>query len=123
MSELSDKQAYKIFVPGFMPAPESLKWRRKRRALKNNFDRKNFIRQYQRNSWVDLSELWDINSLHIEGTDTLVKGGLGWKRWFIKAWAHERAPLNLHWLVLKNCGTDLHDSWFVDSIYKEHTGL
>ena len=45
--------------------------------LKNNFiDRKNFIRQYQRNGW---SELRDINSLHIEGTDTLVKGGLGWK--------------------------------------------
>ena len=48
--------------------------------LKNNFiDRKNFIRQYQRNGWMDLSELRDIDSLHIEGTDTLVKGGLGWK--------------------------------------------
>ena len=103
----------KIFVPGFTQSPESLKWirrrrrRRKRRALKNNFiDRKNFIRQYQRNGWMDLSELREIDSLHIEGTDTLVKGGLGW---FIEAWAHERAPLNSHWLVLKNCGTDLHD--------------
>ena len=38
---------------------------------------------------MDLSELRDIDSLHIEGTDTLVKGGLGWKGWFIKAWAHE----------------------------------
>ena len=28
---------------------------------------------------MDLSELQDIDSLHIEGTDTLVKGGLGWK--------------------------------------------
>ena len=68
---------------------------------------------------MDLSELRDIDSLHIEGIDTLVKGSLGWKGWFIEAWAHERAPLNSHWLVLKNGGTDLHDCWFVDSIYKE----
>ena len=57
---------------------------------------------------MDLSELRDIDSLHIEGTDTLVKGGLGWKGWLIEAWAHERVPLNSLWLVLKNCGTDLH---------------
>ena len=63
---------------------------------------------------MDLSELREIDSLHIEGTDTLVKGGLGWKGWFIEAWAHERAPLNSHWLVLKNCGTDY-------SMYKERT--
>ena len=63
---------------------------------------------------MDLSELRDIDSLHIEGTDSLVG-------WFIEAWAYERAPLNSHWLVLKNCSTDLHDCWFVDSIYKERT--
>ena len=86
MGELSDKQAhvhkYRVF-PGVIEAREGLKWRRrrrrkKRRALKNNFiDRKNFIRQYQRNGYVDLSELRDIDSLHNEGTNTLVKGGLG----------------------------------------------
>ena len=38
---------------------------------------------------MDLSELQDIDSLHIEGTDTLVKGGLGWKGWFIEVWAHK----------------------------------
>ena len=70
---------------------------------------------------MDLSELREIDSLHIEGTDTLVKGSLGWKGWFIEAWAHERVPLNSHWLLLKNGGTDLHDCWFVDSMYKEHT--
>ena len=44
----------------------------------NNFiDRKNFIRRYQRNGYMDLSELRDIDSLHNEGTNTLVKGGLG----------------------------------------------
>ena len=67
---------------------------------------------------MDLSELQNIDSLHIEGTDTLVKG---WKGWFIEAWSHKRAPLNSHWLVFKNCGINLHDYWFVDSIYKEHT--
>ena len=59
----------------------SLKWRRrrkKRRVPMNNFiDRKNFIRRYQRNGYMDLSELWDIDSLHNKGTNTLVKGGLG----------------------------------------------
>ena len=124
MSELSDKQVYiykQKYFPGVHAIPESLKWRRKKRrrkrhALKNNFiDRTNFIRQYQRNGWMDLSELRDIDSLHIEGTDTLVKGGLGWKGWFTEAWAHEQAPLNLHWNYgTKNCGTDLHDCWFVE---------
>ena len=52
--------------------------RRKRRALKNNFtDRKHFIRRYQRNGWMDFSELQAIDSLHNEGTNTLVMGGLG----------------------------------------------
>ena len=32
---------------------------------------------------MDLSERRDIDSLHIEGTDILVKGGLSWKGWFI----------------------------------------
>ena len=32
---------------------------------------------------MDLSELWDIDSLHIEGTNTLVKGGLSWKGWMV----------------------------------------
>ena len=70
---------------------------------------------------MDLSELRDIDSLHIEGTDTLVKGSLGWKGWFIEAWVHKRGPLNSHWLVFTNCGTDLHYCWFVNSIYKERT--
>ena len=45
--------------------------------LKNNFtDRKHFIRCYQRNGWMDFIELRDIDSLHNEGTNTLVIGGL-----------------------------------------------
>ena len=46
--------------------------------LKNNFtDRKHFIRRYQRNGWMDFSELRAVDSLHNEGTNTLVTGGLG----------------------------------------------
>ena len=127
MSELSDKQVYmykqKYLSWGSRKPPKV--WNgggEENDVLKNNFiGKKNFIRQYQRNGWMDLSELRDIGSLHIEGTDTVVKGSLGWKGWFMEAWAHERAPLNSHWLVLKNCGTDLCDYWFVDSIYKERT--
>ena len=69
---------------GSTQAPEGLKWRwrwrwrRKRRALKNNFiERKDFIRRYQRNGWMDLSELRDIYSLHNEGTNTVVMGESG----------------------------------------------
>ena len=65
---------------------------------------------------MDLSELRDIDSLHIEGTNTLVKGSLGWKGWFIKAWAHKQVPLNSHWLVLNNGGTNLHDCWYRKNI-------
>ena len=38
------------------------------------------------------------------------------KRMVWQAWAHELAPLNLHWLVLTNGGTNFYDCWLVDSI-------
>ena len=48
----------------------------KRHILKNNFtERKHFIRRYQRNGWMDFSELWAIDFLHNEGPNTLVMGG------------------------------------------------
>ena len=67
---------------------------------------------------MDLSELRDINSLHIEGTDT---GRFRLEEMVYRGVGTQKAPLNSHWLVLKNCSTDLHDCWFVDSIYKECT--
>ena len=66
-------------------------------------------RHYQGNGWMDFSELWAIYSQHNEGTNTLVMM-VCW------AWAQEQAPLNSHWLVLKNGCTDFHDGWFVDSM-------
>ena len=77
----------------FTQAHEGLKWkiirRRKRRkkrcAFKNNFtERKHSIRRYQRNGWMDFSELRAIDSLYNEGTNTLVMGGLGLKGWFVE---------------------------------------
>ena len=53
---------------------------KKQRTLKSNFtERKHFIRHYQRNGWMDFSELRAraIDSLHNEGTNTLVMGSLG----------------------------------------------
>ena len=41
----------------------------------NFIERKDFIRHYQRNGWMDLSELQAIYSIHIEGTDTLASNG------------------------------------------------
>ena len=75
----------RVFVPGVHASPqrsemdkkEKKEEEKKQHALKNNFtDRKHFIRHYQRNGWMDFIELRDIDSLHNEGTNTLVTGGL-----------------------------------------------
>ena len=52
--------------------------KKKQCLLKNNFtERKHFIRSYQRNGWMNSIELRDIDSLHNEGTNTLIMGSLG----------------------------------------------
>ena len=65
---------------------------------------------------MDFSELRAIDSLHNEGTNTLGNGWFRLKRMVCRVWAYERVPLNLHWLVLMNGGTDFYDCWLVDSI-------
>ena len=75
----------RVFVFGVHASPQRSemennkeKEEKKQRALKNDFtERKHFIRHYQRNGWMDFSELWAIDSLYNEGTNTLVMGGLG----------------------------------------------
>ena len=58
---------------------------KKQHALKNNStERKHSIRRYQRNGWMDFSELRAIDSLYNEGTNTLVMGGLDLKGWFVE---------------------------------------
>ena len=50
----------------------------KQRVLNNNFiERKDFIRCYQRNGWMDLNTLWAINFLHNDGTNSYFSN-----RWF-----------------------------------------
>ena len=61
---------------------------------------------------MDFSELQAIDSLHNEGTN----GRFRLNRMVCQAWAHERAPLNSHWLVLTNGGADFYDCWLVDSV-------
>ena len=42
---------------------------KKQCMFKNNFiEMSNFIRRYQKNGWLDLSELWAIDSPDNEGT-------------------------------------------------------
>ena len=41
---------------------------------------------------------------------------MGAKGMVLQAWAHERAPLNSHWLVLRIGGADLLHCWVIGSI-------
>ena len=65
---------------------------------------------------MDLSEHRDVDSLDIEGTYTLVMGGYWAEGMVCRAWAHERAPLNTQWLILRIGDADFYHCWFVDSI-------
>ena len=60
---------------------------------------------------MGISELQVIYSPHYEGTNNLIKWQFRLKEWFV-----ECTPLNSHWLILKNGGTDFHYCWFVDSM-------
>ena len=76
MEKQASYEAKRVYVQieyfswGFMQAHEGLKIvmeEKKWRACKNNFvERKDFITCYQEDSWMDLSELQAIYSLHIE---------------------------------------------------------
>ena len=73
----------RVFVPGVHASPRRSEMNKdedekKTTGAKNNLsERMHFIRCYQRNGWMDFSELQAIDSLHNEGTNTLVMGGLG----------------------------------------------
>ena len=66
----------RVFVLGVHACPrrsemkkeEKEKEEKKQCSFKNNFtERKHFIRNYQKNGWMDFSELQAIDSLHNEG--------------------------------------------------------
>ena len=74
----------RVFVPGVHACPRRSEMdkkkeeEKKQHVFKNNFTEwKHFIRHYHRNGWMDFSELQTIDSLHNEGTNTLLMGGLG----------------------------------------------
>ena len=55
----------------------AMKEEKKQCALNNFIEGTSFIICYQRNGWMDLSELQAMYSLHNEDINTLVMGGLG----------------------------------------------
>ena len=91
--------------------------RKKRRAPKNNFcGWDELIVLLEKTAWTDFNELQEIDASPIKGTIYnssnyfRLKGMIPW------VWAHERAPLNSQWLLLKNGGADFYHCWFIDSI-------
>ena len=117
-SECTKREFEKILL-GFMGAPasprKSVRWkwkkqtnkqrrRKKTTGAKNVFvGRKEFIRLMQKARVINIKRLQLNNFWYIEGTICLVNGWMGMVFW---AWAHERAPLNSQWLVLRIGGAD-----------------
>ena len=58
----------------------------------------------------------DIVSTLIEGTINVLKFSARGMGMVFRTWAHEGAPLNSQWPVLKNGGADFHHCWFVNSM-------
>ena len=94
--------------------------RKKRRARKNLIHgRKPFIMPKQKTGENDLHELLGNDCGYSEGTIYVLNGFISIKRMVFWAWAHERAPLNLQWLVLRIGGADFLHCWVADSIWLE----
>ena len=59
--------------------------KKKKRLPRKNFcgHRKAFIRLYKKNGWMDVYQLWDIDSSNNEGTNCLVNGRIG-REWMVR---------------------------------------
>ena len=62
---------------------------------------------------------WKKDCGYNEGTICVVIGCISVKRIVFRVWAHERAPLNSQWLILRIGGTDFLHCWVADSIRLE----
>ena len=92
----------------------------KRRARKNVIDgRKPFITPKQKTGENDLHELLGTDCGYNESTICVVNRCISINRMVFRAWAHERAPLNSQWLVLRIGGADFLHCWVADSIWLE----
>ena len=135
MSELLDKQVNalkeKIFR-GSRKLPQAhekgvrWKWRKKetrkkkRRARKNVFcGRKWFINHTRGTGETHRYEALVNDSWYNEGTICLVNGRICTEGMVIRAWAHERSPLNSQWLVLRIGDADFLHCWVANSIWLE----
>ena len=94
--------------------------KKKRRTRKNYIHGwKPFITPMWRTGENDLHEPRGDDYGYSEGTICLLSGLIGIKGMVFWAWAHERAPLNLQWLVLRIGGADFLHCWVADSICLE----
>ena len=57
-----------------------------------------------------------LEMLILEGTINVINFRATGMGMVFRMWAHELAPLNSQWPVLKNGGVDFHHCWFVDSM-------
>ena len=97
--------------------------RKKRRARKNVIDgRKHYIGRLQKTGEKDWDKLRVNDYGHNEGTICLVNGWMCAKGMVFRAWAHERAPINSQWLVLRIGGADFLHCWVANSIWLERAG-
>ena len=98
--------------------------KKKRLARKNIIDgRRAFIRYAQKTRAMDINQLQIDDCWYNEGTICLVNGWMSAKGMVFRTWVHERAPLNLQWLVLRIGGADFLHSWVANSIWLERAKL
>ena len=81
--------------------------------------RKPFIMPKQKTGENDLHKLLGNDCGYNVGTICVVNGCISLKRMVFRAWAHERAPLNSQWLVLRISDANFLHCWVADSIWLE----
>ena len=97
--------------------------RKKRRTRKNVFNgRKWFISHTRGTGETHRYKVLVNDSWYNEGTICLVNGRISTGGMVIRAWAHERVPLNSRWLVLRIGGSDSLHCWVANSVWLERAG-
>ena len=70
---------------------------------------------------MDIKRLQVNDSSYIKGTICLVNEQVGAKGMVFRAWAHERVPYNLQWLLLRIGGADFLHCRVTNSIWLERS--
>ena len=122
------KRVWKNISGAHVSPRKSVRWKwnketkkqrkKKRRACKNIIDgRRPFIRDARKTRAMDINQLQTNDYWYNKGTICLVSGWVSAKGMVFRAWAHERAPLNSQWLVLRIDGADFLHSLVANSIW------